>query len=144
MWISSDADEESDDFLKAYFDQATFKVIHIVNKTDLANRYPGDPGLRISAKTGEGMPQLKLALEKALAEEKDFDELFLTKERQTAEVQAANDSIKRALSAFSLKMSDELAAAELRNAGAAFDRLLGKTLNEDVLDLIFSRFCIGK
>ena len=42
------------------------------------------------------------------------------------------------------KLADEVIASELRCGAACFDRLLGTCVGEDVLDRIFSKFCIGK
>lgn len=101
--------------------------------------------LAISAKTGEGIPQLLTALGSLLcADSEATDEIMLTKLRQKDEVSGAKDAIFEAITALQSHHPHEIVASELRRAGAALDRLLGKSLGEDVLDLIFSRFCIGK
>jgi tRNA modification GTPase len=75
-----------------------------------------------------------------LSQTSSTQDTLLTRARQKQEVDLALSALHEALHA----SDDTLMAAELRMAGAALDRLLGKTLGEDVLDLIFSRFCIGK
>jgi tRNA modification GTPase len=55
-------------------------------------------------------------------------------------IQAAADALGGAAS-----QGDPLVVAEhLRAARAAFDRLVGRTATEEMLDALFSRFCIGK
>lgn len=99
----------------------------------------------ISAKTGQGLKELQDKIARALRGDTfDFSEVILTKLRQKEEVQKAHECLLEAHEALSRDEPDEIIAFELRTAGNALDRLLGKNLNKDVLDLIFSRFCIGK
>jgi len=61
-------------------------------------------------------------------------------QRQRQILSEARDSLSRAEDE-----RDPLCLAEmLRQARSAFDRLVGRTSTEDVLDALFSRFCIGK
>ncbi len=115
-------------------------VIKVATKGDL---YPDSQGL--SAKTGQGLPKLKQQITQILlGDQFDFGEVMLTKIRQKEEVSKAHECLLEAKEALLRGEPDEVLAFELRSAGNALDRLLGKSLNEEVLDLIFSRFCIGK
>jgi tRNA modification GTPase len=62
--------------------------------------------------------------------------------RQSLEV--ARDALQRVLSAGDIGFGDEVLAAELRCALDGLSAVLGVVYTDDVLDVIFSRFCIGK
>ncbi|MCC7348373.1 MAG: tRNA uridine-5-carboxymethylaminomethyl(34) synthesis GTPase MnmE, partial [Variibacter sp.] len=67
---------------------------------------------------------------------------LVTRERQRASLQAAHAALVRAGECRA--GSEEMLAEELRLAGRALERLIGRVDVEDVLDVIFRDFCIGK
>lgn len=98
------------------------------------------PRHRVSAVTGEGMAELKLALvEYARANMPKPGDLALNR-RQRALVSTAADELASATGERNLLIQAE----HLRRARLAFDALLGRAATEDVLDALFGRFCIGK
>ncbi|MBH1989155.1 MAG: tRNA uridine-5-carboxymethylaminomethyl(34) synthesis GTPase MnmE [Myxococcaceae bacterium] len=119
-------------------------LLTIASKSDLGLRCENCEQA-LSAKTGWGIESLKEKLFDFLAgPSRDPENTILTRARQVEEVQTAKEALEEALWALKNREPDEVVAFELRSAGHALDRLLGKSLNEEVLDLIFSRFCIGK
>ncbi len=98
------------------------------------------PRYRVSAVTGEGIADLKRGLiEHAAAAMPRPGEGALNK-RQRDLLARAREALGEAV-----RQSDPLLLAEgLRQARAAFDRLVGRSATEDVLDALFGRFCIGK
>jgi tRNA modification GTPase len=101
--------------------------------------------VHISAKTGEGIADLVTRIKEVLtADLPDASEVLLTRLRHVNLAQDASMSLSAAIDSFASGVSDECVAYELRDTGRSLDELLGKSLNEEVLDLIFSRFCIGK
>ncbi len=64
--------------------------------------------------------------------------------RQEQRLCDAATAIDSAVAAISSALPDEIACSELRRAGLSLDGLLGGDLSADVLDVVFSRFCIGK
>jgi len=99
----------------------------------------------LSAKEHEGLDALRTALATLLVGDGlPHDEVLLSRARQREEVARAKAALDDARTAHVENVPDEVVAAALRTAGRALDRLLGRALDEDVLDLIFSRFCIGK
>lgn len=98
------------------------------------------PRLRLSAVTGEGMDELRRALiEQARAAMPAPGAVALNARQRGLMADAA------AALGDAAAMRDPLLVAEnLRLARLAFDRLLGNTATEDVLDAVFGRFCIGK
>ncbi len=97
----------------------------------------------VSALTGEGMPELLSLLTRRVAETLGREEApVLTRARHRRLVEAAQAALERALPA--LARGPELAAEDVRVAAAAIGRLTGRIDVEDLLDEIFSSFCIGK
>ncbi|MEJ7926975.1 tRNA uridine-5-carboxymethylaminomethyl(34) synthesis GTPase MnmE [Sphingobium sp. AN641] len=97
-------------------------------------------GMRLSAVTGEGMAELaEMLLDRARALLPGESEYALH-ERQRIAVAAIADHLDAAAGADDML----IVAEELRGARAAIDRLTGQAGTEDMLDQLFSGFCIGK
>ncbi len=141
LWLSDSIHEEG--FLPECIG---VPVIQVRTKIDWIPGQARDDNARpISAHTGEGLDGLKTQISGILlGHGAGMGEAMLTRVRQKEEVQKARECLLEASEALLRADPDEIVAFELRTAGQALDRLLGKSLNEDVLDLIFSRFCIGK
>ncbi|HWF44095.1 MAG TPA: tRNA uridine-5-carboxymethylaminomethyl(34) synthesis GTPase MnmE, partial [Candidatus Kapabacteria bacterium] len=97
-------------------------------------------GLRMSAKTGEGMESVHRWLSEKLHERSsEFSQIALSdSERRTLE------SIVNALSNVDPNLEPPILSEELRNAAASIGELLGMNISADSLDYIFSKMCIGK
>ncbi len=122
-------------------------ILSVVNKADLLGLQASlcDKQELISAKTGQGLNNLKQKIyELLVGGASDTGEVLLSKVRQKEEVQSAYAYIKIAQTALENHQPDEIVASELRQAGNCLDRLLGQKLSEDILEQIFSRFCVGK
>jgi len=105
----------------------------------------GEGDFTLSALAHDGVDDLRSKLGEMLqGDDGRLDEVLLTRARQREEVQHAKDALEQGKEAFVVGEVDEVITSELRSAGNAMARLLGTTLDEDVLDTIFSRFCIGK
>ena len=119
------------------------KIIPISTKADIAARSNKDH-LAISALTGAGMAEFKAILAETVQMlAPDADCVLLTRERHRLAVETALEALSRALS-HDLATAPELMAEEFRIAAAALGRVTGKIDVEDLLDEIFSSFCIGK
>ncbi|RXT43672.1 tRNA uridine-5-carboxymethylaminomethyl(34) synthesis GTPase MnmE [Bosea sp. Tri-44] len=101
---------------------------------------PGEIG--VSAVTGAGLPELIDIIASRLGKLGQAEPALVTRERQRVAVADAATAIERA-GMLSHEQS-ELIAEELRIAVRALERLIGKVDVEDVLDSLFSGFCIGK
>jgi tRNA modification GTPase len=110
-------------------------------QADLADRIRKDqPAHRVSAVTGLGMDELKRALVERARQAMPRAGEWALGRRQRDLIQATADALTAAAS-----VDDPLVIAEhLRTARVAFDRLIGRTATEDMLDGLFGRFCIGK
>ncbi|XBQ17206.1 MAG: tRNA uridine-5-carboxymethylaminomethyl(34) synthesis GTPase MnmE [Oceanicaulis sp.] len=120
----------------------------ILNKTDLVR--PEDQGapegvraFLVSAETGEGVDGLEAWLSETVAERLSRrDAPALSRARHRRAVSVAADAIAAARRR--LADAPELAAAEVQIAVRALESLTGRIDVEDVLDRVFSQFCIGK
>jgi len=116
---------------------------NIINKIDETGESPGwrDGKLYLSARTGEGLPELESWLASWAAEQIPSGEPpVVTTARQAHLLQETLDFLMEAE-----PQSDPVLAAEsLRAAAHALGRLTGRIDPETVLGAIFSRFCIGK
>jgi len=112
----------------------------VQGKADLA---PG-AGLRVSGKTGEGVSDLVIQITELL-EGRATGAATITRERHRLAVLRAIGAMESArVEVLNGADRTELAAEDLRGAIRALDSLVGRVDVEDLLDEIFSSFCIGK
>ncbi|MFQ5691620.1 MAG: tRNA uridine-5-carboxymethylaminomethyl(34) synthesis GTPase MnmE [Nitrospinota bacterium] len=129
-------------------------VIGVLNKSDLAPAidpeeaealFGGNRTVRVSALRGDGLEELEsVMVEAALGGGSASEELVLTRERHRERVKAAADAVGAGVESLRAGRSPELTAVDFSEAMDALAGLLGKTFTEDLLDSIFSEFCIGK
>jgi tRNA modification GTPase len=102
-------------------------------------------GVATSAVTGEGVEELRAAIVRAVAGDGATRESgMLTNLRQHQAVEAAVRGLDAAKAAVEVGIPHEMVLLDLYEALRGLDALTGATTNEDVLRLIFSKFCIGK
>jgi tRNA modification GTPase len=103
----------------------------------------GDTDFRISANRGDGVGELIAAL---IAFAQEYfgvgDGGVIGRERHRQLLQQTAVSLQRSIGA--IGEGEELAAEDLRMAAYSLGRLLGRVDVEDILDVIFREFCIGK
>ena len=124
-------------------------VFAIANKADLVDAPPeaigGVSALGISAKTGEGLPVLLRCLEDFAAETMAGGEgVALTRLRHRTALIDSADALDRAALVGVGAGENELVAEDLRVAARALGRVTGRVDVEELLDVIFNDFCIGK
>ena len=114
----------------------------VANKIDLvADRETLPPGaFALSALTGEGIPDLIRALAVRIAQTYDIAAPLLTRARHREALEVAADALRRSLAAD----LPELRAEDLRLAWRSLGRITGHVDVEDLLDVIFRDFCLGK
>jgi tRNA modification GTPase len=124
------------------------KIIPVGNKIDLPQRETIVPALKISTKTGEGIKDLESAIAStANAAAPDSDEPLLTSSRHQDALLRAQRALHEASTLFNHAPDDVeevLVAEHLRAALSALGEITGATTPEDILENIFSRFCVGK
>ncbi len=100
----------------------------------------------VSALTGEGLDELRSVIQQVVTggEELQLEEPVLASERQRTLVNEAFESTRAALAGSSGEIGEELVCEDIRAAVQALGRITGEELTADLLDEIFSRFCLGK
>lgn len=99
----------------------------------------GQPPIAFSATTGHGIPGLLEALELA-ASTLCSNGSLITRQRHRHALAAANAHLER----FSTALPLEIACEELRRAATEIGKITGKIVVDELLDRVFSEFCIGK
>ncbi len=138
----------------AYVEVEERDHIIVLNKSDLPPAETGEhfrgPGLKgvvsVSAKTGEGVDALMAALSSGWGpkEEGARSEAPLTRARHAEAVRKGMEALARAQGAAGGGFPAECVAADVREASRALAELFGEISPEELLDGIFSSFCIGK
>lgn len=132
-----DGTQERDTQTLSLLDDASLMVI---NKADLINKKSAE-GIYISAQTGEGIPALVDTLVARMAHiVGGADTPVLTRARHREALENAYASLER----FMVAPLPELAAEDIRLALRDIGRITGRVDVEDLLDMIFRDFCIGK
>ncbi len=131
-------------YLKEEGDEQNFPagtpLITVTAKSDLG-RTGGD--IALSAHTGEGVEELKkLIYARGFGAENDG--AYLMEKRHFEAVKTAREHVLSALAAVEGGLPAELYAEDLRGAYFALGALGGETAAEDVINEIFSKFCVGK
>ncbi len=119
-------------------------ALAVGNKCDVAR--PADfAGLAVSALTGEGIPELRQAIVRALAPGGAvLEDGFLTSRRHVGCVRESLAALEQARAAVARKIPHEMLLLDLYAALRPLDAITGATTADDILNRIFATFCIGK
>ena len=130
-------------------------LIPVVNKADLPQILseeeilriiPGKVAIRISAKYGNGLEDLRAAIYRHFCQDRSDDSSSdtITHLRHRLAIERTVFHLCEATAGSARGVSPELTAADLRDALDALEEIIGKTANDMILARIFSSFCIGK
>jgi len=130
-------------------------LIPVVNKADLPQILseeeilriiPGKVAIRISAKYGNGLEDLRAAIYRHFCQDRGDDSSSdtITHLRHRLAIEKAVFHLCEATAGAVRGLSPELTAADLRDALDALEEIIGKTANDMILTRIFASFCIGK
>ncbi len=100
----------------------------------------------VSAKTGVGLDKLKSSLAEAMncSGIDATESLVITSNRHVEALKIAGESLERAMEGIAENRSNEFIAVDIREATEKLSEITGEVTTEEILDSIFSRFCIGK
>jgi len=126
------------------------KSLLIWNKIDLGS-FPL-PSLahpytvNVSAKTGEGIDQLSNMIEEKIWQKDSHPkgELMITNLRHKQALEKSVEALTKVIEGLRGELSPEFITFEMRSVLTSFGTILGTDITEDILNSIFSRFCIGK
>ena len=130
------------------------KAIILLNKSDLATVVSKDmvkshidkPMIEISAKEEKGIEELEDLLKKMFFKgEISFnDEVYITNMRHKAAISDAYESLKKVLVSIENDMPEDFYSIDLLDAYESLGSITGETIGEDLVNEIFSKFCMGK
>ncbi len=118
----------------------------VLTKSDGQHRLTAPPGaMETSALTDAGLGSLRHAIRDALSELAHGESAAFGSASRCAEsLRAAAESLARAGQLNETRAGEELIGSELRLALDELGRVVGAVYTDDILDRVFSRFCIGK
>ncbi len=133
------------------------KTVLVLNKIDLVDslsvdRFTDKIGgdwakvVELSAREGEGLASLEDGLTEMVwgGEVKKDESLVLLNVQEKQMLREAVDDIKDAVSALEAGRSIDLVEVDVREGRRKMGRLLGEDLSDEILDRVFSQFCVGK
>ena len=131
------------------------KAVILLNKTDLdqvldrdaiVSRFGNVPVLPISALYGDGLEELEEVIRHMFfAGELSFDgQVMITSLRQKKSLEKAQESLHLVEEGILMGMPEDLLTIDLMNSADALGEITGESLREDLVDEIFSQFCMGK
>ncbi|MCD8364108.1 MAG: tRNA uridine-5-carboxymethylaminomethyl(34) synthesis GTPase MnmE [Lachnospiraceae bacterium] len=149
---SSDILDENDrEIISSLTDK---NVIILLNKNDLSTITTMEmvteqlkkPALYISARNGEGLEELSDLIESMfLSGEVSFnDQVYLTNIRHQAAMQNAKESLQMVLKSIDAGLPEDFYSIDLMDAYESLGEIIGESVGEDLVDEIFSKFCMGK
>lgn len=136
-------DDEDRNFIENFEDKS--HLILLWSKTDMG-AVPPPPGfIPVSAVSGEGLSGLEAALaESAIGKKGLEDEVVIDSIRQRDLLKRAAEAIRKVQSAAAVEAPLDAAAMELKDAVDALGEITGEVSSADILNNIFSNFCVGK
>jgi tRNA modification GTPase len=149
--VEGGAKEEENQKLLREVEQLGRPTLIALNKADLSPALPSfltashAPMLTISARTGQGLSELKAAIVQHLTTgAPPSGGLVISHLRHFESLQSASAALVEAVTALEAHHPAEFVALSIRLALSALDDIIGVTSTDEILGRIFSKFCIGK
>ena len=146
--VVCDASDFTDDDKNIIEKTKEKKRIIVLNKQDLANMDLKNPSpvIKISVKKGEGLKDLKKAIVNIASDGEVYSAQrgMISNLRQKEAVIKAHESLKNAQETLDSGFPPDLAATDLENAISFLGEITGLTVSEEIINKIFSKFCLGK
>lgn len=132
-----------------YEDRAILELIKnkkhliIANKCDLTDKL-AENAINISVETGAGIEELKEKIKEIVCNFSSEDTEFITNKRQQDCLYKCRESLTQALEAAKAGELQDLISIDLKSALLFLDEITGEVITDEILENIFSHFCIGK
>lgn len=123
------------------------QTVALINKSDKGKQYAYNlpfPQIAISSKEGTGFDGLKKALADMYESRGTVTDEVIINARQHGAVCRALEGVDSALNALDSGFTQDVAGLDLENALKALGELDGRSVSEEIVSDIFSRFCVGK
>lgn len=144
----NEEDEQSMQQQVDVFKKAGIKYLLVANKTDHLHEPFSIPGMNfisISAKMKVGIDELKNALfENIVQQPLDTEDTVVTNARHYEALQQVQNALEEIKNGMDNQLPGDLLALDIRRCLYFLGEITGEITNEDKLDYIFSKFCIGK
>lgn len=142
-------EEEHNDITNFQKNAGDTPFVLIGTKNDIAKEIEDeriDYDLKISALEGEKIDALKKLMKQRALENTEYNEssLLVTSSRHRDALEKAQKNVRSAIKALDQGMTGDFLSIDLRSALKDLGTITGEITTEDILDSIFSRFCIGK
>lgn len=126
--------------------QSQGRYLVAANKSDLRGRRSVQGAVIVSARTRAGIPELRRAIMSVVSPEQGIagESGFITSLRQERLLRECQEALEQARTAVSAGIPHEMLLLDLYGALRALDGITGATTADDILNRIFSTFCIGK
>ncbi|MGN0805659.1 MAG: tRNA uridine-5-carboxymethylaminomethyl(34) synthesis GTPase MnmE [Candidatus Coproplasma sp.] len=118
------------------------RLIKVFSKTDIGSPF-GNFDVAISSLSGDGLNELKQLMAKKAIKGQTLEGAYLIEERHFNAFKRAGERLKSAIDAIGSFPLD-LISMDIRAAWQILGEVTGKTADEDVIDVVFSKFCVGK
>lgn len=143
-----DTEKSLEDVVTAVMKLTRTPIVRVLTKSDLSNGKGDSRGIPVSSVTGAGLDQLRTAIDEEI--NRSYGELepempVLTRVRHIRAITCAGEEVKAFTAAWEREsLPATVAAVHLRAAALALEEIIGAVSTEDVLDRVFSAFCVGK
>ena len=118
------------------------KILKVFNKCDVASPR-GDCEIAVSAKTGEGLDELRRLISRSCVGEFAADKAYIVEERHYVALRRAAEALASAAENICVGTLDMI-SVDLKEAWEALGEITGETATEEIISTIFAKFCVGK
>ncbi len=151
LWLTDDDSTTMNDDMQGYVPSAEQVVYKVVTKIDLrencdcAINKNADGVIYLSAKTGVGIDELRNVLQSRFDAQTAYrGDVVVSSQRHYEALRESAESLQAALSALRTGLPTDLLSEDIRQVLYHLGTITGEITSEDVLQNIFSRFCVGK
>ena len=152
LWLTDDDSTTMNDDMQGYVPSAEQVVYKVVTKIDLQENYDSvinndnpDSVIYLSAKTGVGVDELRNVLQSRFDAQSAYrGDVVVSSQRHYEALRESAESLQAALNALRNGLPTDLLSEDIRQVLYHLGTITGEITSEDVLQNIFSRFCIGK
>ena len=152
LWLTDDDSTTMNDDMQGYVPSVEQVVYKVVTKIDLQENYDSvinndnpDSVIYLSAKTGVGIDELRNVLQSRFDAQSAYrGDVVVSSQRHYEALRESAESLQAALSALRNGLPTDLLSEDIRQVLYHLGTITGEITSEDVLQNIFSRFCIGK